>query len=97
MAINKVDYDVLENGKAVYANQAAALDDIIQTLNSMNAELQASWTNKTADAFIARYESEHRLALEKAADALQSISDFIQQYSAGRQEDDDLTASSISG
>lgn len=92
-----MDYDVLENGRVVYANQASALDDIIKTLDNMNGELQASWTNRTAEAFITRYEEEHKVALKKAAEALQSISDFIQQYSAGRQEEDQDTASSISG
>ena len=30
MAVNKVDYEVLTSGVSVYANQAEALDEVIQ-------------------------------------------------------------------
>ena len=78
MAINKVDYDVLTTGVSVYSNQAGAIDDVIKTLVNMNGQLQDGWTNQTADAFIERFESEYKPALENARDAIQSISDFIQ-------------------
>ena len=52
MAVNKVDYEVLTSGVSVYANQAEALDEVIQALVKMNGELQGGWTNQTADAFI---------------------------------------------
>ena len=78
MAVNKVDYEVLTNGVSVYANQAEALDEVIQALVKMNGELQNGWTNQTADAFIERFEDEYKPALENARDAVQSISDFIQ-------------------
>ena len=49
MAVNKVDYEVLTSGVSVYANQAEALDEVIQALVKMNGELQGGWTNQTAD------------------------------------------------
>lgn len=45
MAVNKVDYEVLTSGVSVYANQAEALDEVIQALVKMNGELQGGWTN----------------------------------------------------
>ena len=78
MAVNKVDYEVLTSGVSVYSNQAGALDDVINSLVQMNGQLQDGWTNQTADAFIERFESEYKPALENARDAIQSISDFIQ-------------------
>ena len=47
MAVNKVDYEVLTSGVSVYANQAEALDEVIQALVKMNGELQGGWTNQT--------------------------------------------------
>ena len=40
MAVNKVDYEVLTSGVSVYANQAEALDEVIQALVKMNGEVQ---------------------------------------------------------
>ena len=74
MAVNKVDYEVLTSGVSVYS----ALDDVINSLVQMNGQLQDGWTNQTADAFIERFENEYKPALENARDAIQSISDFIQ-------------------
>ena len=93
--VNKVDYDVLENGKSVYANQAQALDDVINALVNMNSELQASWTNQTSDAFIERFESEYKVGLQNARDAVQAISDYIAAYSAKIAEDDSASAAAI--
>lgn len=95
--INKVDYDVLENAVTVYANQASALEEVLNALVTMNGELQANWTNKTSDAFIERFENEHKIALQNARDAIQSISEFIRSYLDNRQEEDNQSASAISG
>ncbi|WP_075679690.1 WXG100 family type VII secretion target [Roseburia sp. 831b] len=95
MAVNKVDYEVLTNGVSVYANQAEALDEVIQALVKMNGELQNGWTNQTADAFIERFEDEYKPALENARDAVQSISDFIQNYMQNRQDDDAQGAAAV--
>lgn len=97
MAVNKIDYDVLEQAVSTYSSQASALDDILTTLNSMNEELQAGWTNQTSDAFINRFETEHKVALEKARDSIQEISDYISEYMANRQDEDAQGASAISG
>lgn len=97
MAVNKVDYEVLTSGVSVYANQAEALDEVIQALVKMNGELQGGWTNQTADAFIARFEDEYKPALENARDAIQSISDFIQSYMQNRQDDDAQGAAAVRG
>lgn len=95
MAVNKVDYEVLTNGVSVYANQAEALDEVIQALVKMNGELQNGWTNQTADAFIERFEDEYKPALENARNAVQSISDFIQNYMKNRQADDAQGAAAV--
>lgn len=97
MAVNKVDYEVLTNGVSVYGNQAGALDDVLTTLIQMNGQLQEGWTNLTADAFIERFEEEYKPALENARDAIQSISDYIQQYMQNKQDDDQAGASAIRG
>ena len=97
MAVNKVDYEVLTSGVSVYANQAEALDEVIQALVKMNGELQGGWTYQTADAFIERFEDEYKPALENARDAIQSISDFIQSYMQNRQDDDAQGAAAVRG
>lgn len=93
--VNKVDYDVLATGQTVYANQAQALDEVITALVNMNSELQASWTNQTSDAFIERFESEYKIGLQNARDAVQAISDYIAAYSAKVAEDDAASAAAI--
>ena len=95
MAVNKVDYEVLDSAKGVYANQAEAVSQIISTLNSTNANLQAGWTNQTADAFIQRYESEYKTNLIRLGEALQSISGFITSYVQNRMEEDQQSASAL--
>lgn len=97
MAINKVDYDVLTTGVSVYARQAEALDDVINSLVTMNGELQEGWTNQTSDAFIQRFEDEYKPALENVREAVQSISDFIQSYMQNRQADDEQGAAAVRG
>lgn len=97
MAINKIDYDVLDTGVSTYSSQASALDDVLTALNNMNSQLQAGWTNKTSEAFISRYEREHKVALEKARDSIQEISDYIAEYMRNRQDEDAQGASAISG
>lgn len=97
MAVNKVDYEVLTSGVSVYSNQAGALDDVINSLVQMNGQLQDGWTNQTADAFIGRFENEYKPALENARDAIQSISDFIQNYMQNRQDDDAQGAAAVRG
>jgi len=94
--VNKIDYDVLDAAKTVYANQAEALDEIINTLVNMNAELAEGWTNNTSRAFIERFEGEHKIALEEARDAIQSISEYIVSYVTNRQDEDASSAGSIS-
>lgn len=97
MAVNKVDYEVLESGITVYANQAGALDDALNALIRMNGQLQEGWTNLTADAFIERFNGEYKPALENARDAIQSISDYIQKYMQNKQSDDEQGAAAIRG
>ena len=97
MAINKVDYEVLATGVTVYGNQATTIDEVVNALINMNGQLQDGWTNQTADAFIERFETEYRPALENARDAIQSISDFIQTYIQNRQEDDAQGAAAVRG
>ncbi len=97
MSINKIDYEVLSNGISIYAKQASALDEIITALDTMNGELQDGWTNETASAFIDRYNTEHKVGLQNARDAIQSISEYISNYMANRQEEDSQSAAGIRG
>ncbi|MDD2978580.1 MAG: WXG100 family type VII secretion target [Hespellia sp.] len=97
MSVNKVDYELLSQAQSVYANQASALDEIINTLTNMNNELQGGWTNLTAEAFIQRFESDHKVALQNARDSIQEISTYIAQYSANCQDEDQQGASAVSG
>lgn len=95
MAENYVDYEVLEKGKSVYGKQAEAIQDTLQTLIGMNSELESGWKNLTASAFLEKFETVHKPALESARDALQGIADYISNYSANRQDEDRQNASNI--
>lgn len=95
MAVNKVDYEVLEVGVTTYGNNAETLDEVLTSLVNMNSQLQDGWTNQTADAFIERFNDEYKPALENARDAIQSISDYISKYVQNRQDDDAQAAAAI--
>lgn len=97
MAVNYVDYDVLNTGKTVYANQAAEIMDIIETIRKMNSNLQQGWSNETARAFVARIDSDHIPKLQKASEAIQEVSDYINTYLINKQDEDSQGASAISG
>lgn len=95
MSINKVDYDVLNDGKRVYNEQSEALQAIIDALASMNSQLEAGWENETARAFIDKYETDFKPVLLETRDALYDISQFIQQYVATIQDTDAKGASAL--
>ena len=97
MAENYIDYDVVMNASKTYHSQAEALANVVQTLTNTNAEMQAGFKNETSNAFIERYESEYKKALEKAGEALQSISDFLKTYVNNRIAEDEGTAGNIAG
>ncbi len=97
MAVNYVDYEVLTQGKTVYANQAAAIMDIVDIINRMNADLQQGWSNETARAFVERISSDHIPKLKQASEAIQEVSDYINTYLANKQSEDMQGASAISG
>lgn len=97
MAVNYVDYEVLNTGKTVYANQANEIMEIVKAIKSMNSDLGQGWSNETARAFIVRIENDHIPKLEKASAAIQEISDYINTYLANRQSEDSQGASAISG
>lgn len=96
MAVNYVDYEVLNTGKTVYANQAAAIMDVIDAINRMNGDLQQGWSNETARAFVERISSDHIPKLKKASEAIQEVSDYINTYLANKQSEDSQGASAIS-
>lgn len=97
MAVNKVDYDVLNNATTVYANQASGLDEIINALIKMNGDIQDSCSNETLRAFNERFESDHKIALQNARDSIQEISNYIKEYVAKHQEEDLAGANAVSG
>lgn len=95
MAVNKIDYEVLQNAIGVYSTQAGNLDDLLKVLNNMNAELEVSWTNETAAAFLQMFRDVHAVALADASKALLDISDYITRYMAAIQENDTANAGNI--
>lgn len=97
MAENYIDYDVVMNASNTYHSQAEALANVVQILTNTNAEMKEGFKNETSNAFIERYESEYKVALEKAGEALQSISDFLKTYVDKRKEEDAGTAGNIAG
>ena len=97
MAENIIDYEVVMNASKSYLAQAEVLANVIQTLTATNADLQVGFKNQTSQAFIERYKSEYKVGLEKAQEALQSISDFLTTYVNNRMEEDSITAGGISG
>lgn len=97
MAINKIDYDVLEQASGTYSNQAAAITDVLSKLDSMNSTLADGWQNNAARAFIERYESEHKIALQAARDSIADIADYITRYRQAAIQNDTDGANSIRG
>lgn len=97
MAVNYVDYEVLERGKNVYSTKAGELQQILTDLVRMNGDLSQGWQNDTARAFVERFDNDHRVAINKVVDALNEISQYIQTYSTNRQDEDSQGASSIGG
>lgn len=97
MAENYIDYEVVEASAQSYSQQAEALGAVLQTLAGTNDALQGGFKNQTATAFIERYDSEYKVALEKAQEALLSISEFLTTYMNNRMEEDNATAGSVTG
>lgn len=96
MATNKIDYDTLEQVATTYGKEAEAISSVLTKLNSTNQVLAEGWQNKTSEAFLARYEREHKKALEAARNAIAEISSYIKEYRAKEIERDASGASSIS-
>ena len=94
MATNKIDYDVLEQASKTYSNEAAAIAEVLYSVNSTLAE---GWQNDTARAFIERYETEHKKALQAARDSIADIADYIARYRQAEIERDASGASSVRG
>lgn len=97
MAENYIDYNVVMNASETYRSQAETLANVVQTLTNTNAEMQERFKNETSNAFQERYESEYKVALEKAGEALRSISDFLKTYVNNRIAEDGDTAGGIAG
>ena len=97
MATNKIDYDVLEQASKTYSNEAAAIAEVLSKLDSVNSTLAEGWQNDTARAFIERYETEHKKALQAARDSIADIADYIARYRQAEIERDARGASSVRG
>ena len=95
--INYVDYGVLESASAAYNTQAQAIEDAMRQLDSTNNDLAGGFKNDTSNAFLDRYEGEHKVALNELCEALTSISKFLTDYVAARREEDARGASGVSG
>lgn len=97
MAVNFVDYEVLEQGKTVYAQQADAIINVINTIKRMNGQLQEGWSNETARAFVERIDTDHLPKLQKASEAIREVSEYIKTYGLNKKDEDSQGASAISG
>lgn len=97
MAINYVDYEVLENGKRVYAQRAEELENLLNALITMNGELSEGWQNDTARAFVERFSNDHKPAIQKVIAALNDISSYINTYAANRSMEDQQGAAAVRG
>ena len=79
-----VDLEEILHEKWTYDLQAEALAALVMTISHMNLELLEGirWKdqNEKVCAFIEKYEVEHRPALEKAEEALRSMSEFLNDY-----------------
>jgi len=95
MAINLIDYDVLAKGQQVYATKAQDLNQILSDLVKMNADLSNGWQNETARAFVERFDTDHKKAMNSLVAALEEISTYIRDYASSHQEDDSNSASRI--
>ena len=80
MAANYVDYEVLEQAIQVYTREAGTISETISNLDQMTNTLAEGWQNQTSNAFIERYETEYKNALEKMRDSLSEIADYIKRY-----------------
>lgn len=96
MSENRIDYDVLEQTGASYKEKAEEMLNIVNALNTTVNEFQSGVQNETSKAFVEKYEEEYKPALNKAAEALASISDFMTTYRQKIREMDIETASGIS-
>lgn len=94
---NYVNYETLTNGVNVYSVQSQNIVELMNTLASMNGELEQGWQNETARAFIEMYDSTHKPALQATAEALMDISNYIQNYMDARQSEDSAGAAGIRG
>ena len=96
MSKNYVDYDVLAQAKALYSDKAGQLEEILSQIISMNNTLYpGGWDNLTAKAFVERFDSDHKVAIQKVIEALNDISNYINSYSSNRMSEDEAGASAI--
>ena len=96
MAANYVDYEVLEQAIQVYTREAWTISETISNLDQMTNTLAEGWQNQTSNAFIERYETEYKNALEKMRDSLSEIADYIKRYRENVIENDVNGANAIS-
>ena len=96
MAANYVDYEVLEQAIQVYTREAGTISETISNLDQMTNTLAEGWQNQTSNAFIERYETEYKNALEKMRDSLREIADYIKRYRENVIENDVNGANAIS-
>ncbi len=93
--VNLVDYDTLEKGKAVYKNQADAIDGVLKAIAVMNDELRFGWTTESAKAFLDSYENVHQKALVSIRQALMDIVKEISDYSMAHKDEDTAHANQM--
>ena len=96
MAANYVDYEVLEQAIQVYTREAGTISETISNLDQMTNTLAEGWQNQTSNAFIERYETEYKNALEKMRDSLSEIADYIKRYRENVIDNDVNGANAIS-
>ena len=96
MSQNYVDYEILAQAQSTYSRKAEELQSLLNEIVSMNNTLYpGGWNNLTAQAFVNRFDSDHKVAIEAVIESLMEISNYISRYSANRQEEDSAGASAI--
>lgn len=73
MAFQGMDVGQVQNLGNQLKNQAGQIDQIVNHINSLAAELQAAWKGKDAQDFDGWWQQQHRPALQHAAEAIRGL------------------------
>ena len=96
MADILIDYAGMQDAQSKYTAWAEDLRSMKTAISNRNSQLvSAEWNGQSAVAFQERFDSDHALAMEKVAAALDNIATFISNYIANQQNADSEQANAI--